>query len=65
LHESKTLLKRGIQFQKALDGAEAFQDAFGLIHTIDTDTKERSLDAELGAQSRAFRARVARFVESG
>src|SRR6266849_528890 len=53
LHERKTLLIVRIQFQKALDGAEAFEDAFGVIHAIDADAEKGSLNAELGAQSRA------------
>src|SRR6267143_3813703 len=59
LHESKTLLIVRIQFQKTLDATEAFQDAFGVIHAIDADPEKGSLNAELGAQSRAFRAGTA------
>ena len=64
MHKSETLLIGGIQFQKTLDATEAFEDAFGVIHAIDADAEKRSLNAELGTQSRAFRAGAARFVDA-
>src|SRR3984893_5021925 len=54
LDKGKAALVRRIKLEEEFDGAEALENAFGVVNAIDANSNERGADAELIAQRGAL-----------
>src|SRR5690242_12534918 len=59
LHKCEAPLIRRIQLEEELDGAEALENAFGVVDAIDANSHKRRADFELIAQGSSFLAHAA------
>src|SRR5258708_19641967 len=60
LNEGEAALVRGVKLEEELDAAEALENAFGVIDTIDANSQECGADAELVTQRGTFFSHGAR-----